>query len=120
MKSGSQIAEFVLNYLNELEGLNMYVHERRIPTVRWATPIGSRVKINFDATFNRHKRELCSGPVVRNEKAEVIFSSTILNVNIPDSNRVAHAIATKGIKMGVSTYLSNRVPPGAEAMAAEE
>ncbi|KAK5845318.1 hypothetical protein PVK06_001489 [Gossypium arboreum] len=60
MKSGSQIAEFVLNYLNELEGLNM------------------------------------------------------------DSNRVAHAIATKGIKMGVSTYLSNRVPPGAEAMAVEE
>ncbi|KAK5839825.1 hypothetical protein PVK06_008665 [Gossypium arboreum] len=83
MKSRTQVGEFVLNYLKELEGLNLLVSERRIPMVRWVAPIGSRVKINFDATFNRHKRESCFGLVVRNEKAEVICSSAILNVNIP-------------------------------------
>lgn len=49
MKSGSQIAEFILNYLKELDGLNMYAPGGRIPTARWAAPVGATVKINFDA-----------------------------------------------------------------------
>ncbi|KAK5774605.1 hypothetical protein PVK06_042461 [Gossypium arboreum] len=38
-------------------------------------------------------------------------------VEVKDSNKVAHAIATEGLKKGDSTYLLSRVPPGAEVVA---
>ncbi|TYH24509.1 hypothetical protein ES288_A03G097800v1, partial [Gossypium darwinii] len=53
-RSGSQVADFVLNYLKELDDLNHFVPKRRLHLVRWEAPVGSRVKINFDAAFNRN------------------------------------------------------------------
>ncbi|KAH1128655.1 hypothetical protein J1N35_000033 [Gossypium stocksii] len=50
---------------------------------KWDVPVGSRVKINFDAAYNRHRKESYSGLVVRNEKAEVICSKSVRNANIP-------------------------------------
>ncbi|XP_016681200.1 uncharacterized protein [Gossypium hirsutum] len=82
MKSGSQIADFVINYLKKLDGLNTHSLVRRIHTNRWAAPNGLRVKLNFDVAFNRQRNNSCSGLVVRNERAEVIYSRTIMHANI--------------------------------------
>ncbi|KAG8475460.1 hypothetical protein CXB51_032227 [Gossypium anomalum] len=83
LKSGSQIANFVINYLKELDGLNTHLLVRRIHTDRWVAPNGLMVRINFDAAFNRQKNESCSGLVVRNERAKVICSRTVMHENIP-------------------------------------
>ncbi|KAG8498570.1 hypothetical protein CXB51_004864 [Gossypium anomalum] len=61
--SGSQIADYVRNFLKELDGLNMDLHARQIFTGRWVAPIGSRIKINFDTAFNKQRKESCSGMV---------------------------------------------------------
>lgn len=90
MRSGSQVADFVTNYLHELDGLTLLLPERRIHTTRQVAPQGLRFKINFDAAFNRQKNESCSGLVVRN--GEVICSKTIINANIL-SGFVAEALA---------------------------
>ncbi|KAK5825154.1 hypothetical protein PVK06_019959 [Gossypium arboreum] len=82
MKLGAQVAYFVINYLKELDRLNKHVPERRVHTARWVAPLGLRFKINFNVAFNKHRNELCSGLVVRNEKVNVIFSKTIMNANI--------------------------------------
>ncbi|XP_040937229.1 uncharacterized protein [Gossypium hirsutum] len=49
---------------------------------QWVALMGSRLKINFDAAFNNHKKELCFGLVIRNEEARVICSKTVMNTNI--------------------------------------
>lgn len=91
-KSGSQVAEFVLNYLKELDKVNVTLPGRVINPNGWTTPNGSIVKINFDATYNMQKKESWSGLVARNDKAEVICSKTILHPHIP-SGFAAEAMA---------------------------
>ncbi|KAK5846015.1 hypothetical protein PVK06_002281 [Gossypium arboreum] len=83
MKLGTQIADFVINYLKDLDGLNTHLLVRRIDTDRWAYPKGFKVKINFDTAFNRQRNESCSRLVVRNEGEEVICSRIVMQVNIP-------------------------------------
>ncbi|KAK5784274.1 hypothetical protein PVK06_038797 [Gossypium arboreum] len=128
--------------------------------------MGSRLKINFDAAFNNHKKELCFGLVIRNEEARVICSKTVMNTNIlfvfaaeavacvqalnlglqlglrevetegdswsvvrklqekmndrSEANKVAHLLASEGIKKGESTYLSSLVPSGVAEVVAED
>ncbi|KAH1090353.1 hypothetical protein J1N35_017610 [Gossypium stocksii] len=65
IKSGSQIADYVIN-LRELDGLNTNLPVRQIHTSRWVALNGLRVKINFDVVFNKHRKESCSGLVALN------------------------------------------------------
>lgn len=48
LKWGSQIADFVINYFKELDGLDTHQLVRRIHTDRWVAPNGLMVRINFD------------------------------------------------------------------------
>ncbi|KAG8485777.1 hypothetical protein CXB51_019141 [Gossypium anomalum] len=66
IKSGSQIADFVSNYLKELDGLHTNLPARRFHMGRWVALNGLRLKINFDAAFNKRRNESCSGLVVLN------------------------------------------------------
>ena len=50
-QTGSQIASFVQAYLKELDDLKSAIPGRRICVDRWSAPIGSRLKVNFDAMF---------------------------------------------------------------------
>ncbi|KAA3469669.1 reverse transcriptase [Gossypium australe] len=92
IKSGSQIAYYVINYLKELDGLNMHLPVRWIHKGRWVASNGLTVKINFDVAFNRQRNESCSGIVVQNERAEGICSRTVMHANIP-SVFAAEAVA---------------------------
>ncbi|KAL1182504.1 hypothetical protein V6Z11_A02G121000 [Gossypium hirsutum] len=83
IKLGSQIADFMSNYLKEQDGLNTNLPVRQFHIGRWVALNGLRLKINFDATFNKKRNESCSELVIRNEKAEVICSKTVMHVNIP-------------------------------------
>ncbi|KAA3477472.1 reverse transcriptase [Gossypium australe] len=69
-KTGTQIEEFVSNYLRELDGVKQPLPDRCAYTNRWEAPERTFWRINFDAAFNRQSRESCSGLVVRNERAE--------------------------------------------------
>ncbi|KAK5818527.1 hypothetical protein PVK06_023468 [Gossypium arboreum] len=82
IKKGAQIAGFVENHLKELDGLRQSVPVERLCVTSSVAPEGSRFKINFDAAINNHRKESCSGLVIRNAKTEVICSKTVINSNI--------------------------------------
>ncbi|KAH1072462.1 hypothetical protein J1N35_024790 [Gossypium stocksii] len=91
--------EKYLGLLNmELDRLKLSVPVERLYVVRWVAPIGRRLKINFDAAYNKHRKESCSG----------------------EANKVAHIIALEGIKRRESAYLVNQVHSGAAEIVAED
>ncbi|KAK5825744.1 hypothetical protein PVK06_020608 [Gossypium arboreum] len=92
VKSGSQMANFVRNYIKELDGLSSSLPVIQFHTSRWVTLMDPWLKINFDAAFNREKKELCSGLVVRDAREKVICSKIDFHDNIP-SAFVAEAMA---------------------------
>ncbi|KAH1106130.1 hypothetical protein J1N35_009898 [Gossypium stocksii] len=74
---------------------------------RWAALVDLRLKVNFDAAFNRHTKESCSGIVICNSKAEVICSKTVMNFNI-SSAFVAEAVAClQALNLGLQLGLKN-------------
>ncbi|KAA3457116.1 reverse transcriptase [Gossypium australe] len=70
-QTGGQIADFITNYLKEIDGSKKLLPARGIQATRWKAPGSTCMRINFDATFNYQNREACSGLVVRNGSAEL-------------------------------------------------
>ncbi|PPR82895.1 hypothetical protein GOBAR_AA37822 [Gossypium barbadense] len=117
---------FVSNYLKELDGLNTNLPARRFHTSRWVAPNGLRIKINFDAAFNKQRNKSCSRLVVRNERAEELNLGLFLGLREVEieidsrlfihreSNKVAHLIAKEGLQKREATYLLNMVTFGTE------
>ncbi|PPS05643.1 hypothetical protein GOBAR_AA15009 [Gossypium barbadense] len=93
--------DFVLNYLKELDGLNLNVPMRSAQTDRWVAPEGLRVKINFDVAFNKQRNESCSGLVARNTRAEVICSKSVLHENIPFAFAAEAIACLQAIQLGL-------------------
>ncbi|KAK5802518.1 hypothetical protein PVK06_030118 [Gossypium arboreum] len=60
-----------------------------------------RLKINFDAAFNKHKKESCSGLVIRNNKAQIIVSKTVMNSNIPSAFAAEAVACLQGLQLGL-------------------
>ncbi|PPR85538.1 hypothetical protein GOBAR_AA35150 [Gossypium barbadense] len=105
MAKCKMIACFVINYLKELDGLNMHLLERRIHTDRWVALLGLRVlNLGLHLRLREVEIEGDSQPVIR--KLE--------------SNKVAHVIASGGIKKRETTYLMHMVPSGVEEVMADD
>ncbi|KAG8475535.1 hypothetical protein CXB51_032303 [Gossypium anomalum] len=51
--------------------------------MRWKTPIGADVKINFDAAFNLNQARSGSGVVARNALGEVLASKIVIHRRVP-------------------------------------
>ncbi|KAA3476684.1 glycine, alanine and asparagine-rich protein-like [Gossypium australe] len=75
--------------------------DRRIHTNRWVAPLGMSLRINFDAAFNRQRNESCSGLVIRNGKAEVMCSKTIINKNISSAFAAEALACYQALDLGV-------------------
>ncbi|KAA3474993.1 reverse transcriptase [Gossypium australe] len=105
IKTGSQIAEFVSNYLRELDGVKQILPDRCAYTNRWEAPAGMFWRINFDAAFNRQINESCSGLVIRNEKAKVLCSKTIFNKNILTAFAAEALACFQAIDLGLQLEL---------------
>ncbi|KAK5832572.1 hypothetical protein PVK06_016374 [Gossypium arboreum] len=102
---GGQIAIFVQNYLNELDGLKSFIPKRRICVDRWNAPVGSRLKVNFDAAFNNHNKESCSRLVIRNSKVEVICSKIEMNSKILSVFVTEVVACLQALKLGLQLGL---------------
>ncbi|KAG8489751.1 hypothetical protein CXB51_017986 [Gossypium anomalum] len=104
-QTGIQITSFVQIYLEELDDLKSAIPERRICVDRWTAPMGSRLKVNFDAAFNNHNKESCSGLVIRNSKAEVICCKTEINLNTPSVFSAEAVACLQALKLGLQLGL---------------
>ncbi|KAH1097766.1 hypothetical protein J1N35_014687 [Gossypium stocksii] len=112
VRSGSQVAEFVLNYLKELDYLKVSLLVERLHMARWDAPVGSRFKINFDAAYKKHRKESYSGLVVKNEKAEVICSKTVRNVNISSVFAAEVIACIQALDLGIHLGLKDVIVEG--------
>ncbi|MBA0803190.1 hypothetical protein Gohar_013431, partial [Gossypium harknessii] len=88
---GKGIAEWICQYLKELEGASV-----RKPTVvkgigEWRPPVVLYVKFNFDATFNQSLNISSLGILVRDHRGEIIVSKTIIH------KRVASPFTAEGL-----------------------
>ncbi|KAH1096750.1 hypothetical protein J1N35_013671 [Gossypium stocksii] len=101
VKSGSQTADFVKNYINELDGLSSCLPVNRLPLSRWATPTDSWLKINFDAAFKKERKESCLGLVVRNTRDEAICSKMVFHENIPSAFATETMACLQAIRLGL-------------------
>ncbi|MBA0761501.1 hypothetical protein Gotri_024140 [Gossypium trilobum] len=104
-KTGSQLVDLVFSYLKELDGLNIHLPGNGLLMGRQTAPTGSTVKINFDTAFNRQRKESCSKLVVRNEKAEVICSRTVMHENIPSIFAIEAMVCLQAIHLGLNLGL---------------
>ncbi|KAA3472099.1 reverse transcriptase [Gossypium australe] len=105
MQTGSQIVDFFVKYMRELDGTKRFLPESSFHRNRWIAPSGSRLKINFDAAFNRQRKESCTGLIVRNGNSEVICSRSIINKNIPSAFAAEALACYQALELGVQLGL---------------
>ncbi|PPS03436.1 hypothetical protein GOBAR_AA17223 [Gossypium barbadense] len=115
--------------MQELDGLKVSLPEKRIYSVRCVAPEGTRLKINFDAAFKKHRRESRSGRSGGGSPSTITRTSPWVegsgnggrfSVGDSESNKVAHVIASEGLIKRETTYLEKRVPSGAVDALAED
>ncbi|XP_052877972.1 uncharacterized protein LOC128284200 [Gossypium arboreum] len=95
---------YVKNSLKELDGVKTNLPARQI-TNRWVAPTGSRVKINFDAAFNKQRNKSCSGMVVGNEKRDVICFKTVFHSSVPSLFAAEALAGFQAIHLGLFLQL---------------
>ncbi|MBA0785183.1 hypothetical protein Gotri_025953 [Gossypium trilobum] len=77
--TGKEIAEWVVRYIRELEGLEDKKITRLKGNEEWNPLLDSFIKINFNASFNQTQARPGSGVVARNSFCEIVASKTILH-----------------------------------------
>ncbi|MBA0729638.1 hypothetical protein Golax_023392, partial [Gossypium laxum] len=94
-----ETANFVRNYLIELDGLKILLPVKSRVEERWKPLESPFVKINFDDAFKKDEHRSCSGIVGRDSKGKVLGSRVVQNVWV-SSVFAAEAIAcAQGLQM---------------------
>ncbi|KAH1074230.1 hypothetical protein J1N35_026558 [Gossypium stocksii] len=83
ISTGKEISDWISRYLCELDEIEQKVHTRSNAPMRWKTPIGADVKINFDAAFELNQARSGSGVVARNALGEVLASKIVIHRRVP-------------------------------------
>ncbi|KAH1072434.1 hypothetical protein J1N35_024762 [Gossypium stocksii] len=94
-----ETADFVRNYLSELDGLKIVLPVKSMVEERWKPSKSPFVKINFDGAFKKDEHRSCSRIVGRGSEGKVLGSRVVQNVWVP-SVFAAEAIAcAQGLQM---------------------
>ncbi|KAH1081859.1 hypothetical protein J1N35_021620 [Gossypium stocksii] len=120
VKTGSQMVDFIKNYIQELDGLSTCLLVSRLHLTRWVALTNPRFKINFDAAFNKEKKESYSGFAPKCFFTRTYPQPLLLKFVSREANKVAHLIAKEGIQKGETTYLQNAVSTGVEEALMED
>ncbi|MBA0846780.1 hypothetical protein Goshw_007215, partial [Gossypium schwendimanii] len=88
-------------YVNELDELNRRLLVRRVVGEQWRPPKVSKVKINFDATFHKQSKKLCSGIMVKDSNGQLLNFKICLNKYIPTAFTVKALVFAQTIQFGL-------------------
>ncbi|KAA3465453.1 Zinc finger, CCHC-type [Gossypium australe] len=75
-RSGRETANFVLNYVKEMDGIKEKTQHISFAVVKWQPPSGQGIKINFDGAFDERNKCAVSGVMARDSSGKVLLSST--------------------------------------------
>ncbi|KAA3465151.1 reverse transcriptase [Gossypium australe] len=142
-RTGKEIADFVRNYVKEIDEAKPKVVKSSKNVKRWKHPPYQTVKINFDGAFDIKEHLSALRVVVRDNEGSVIASKSRLHEKVASAiaaealacreasvfktirfefisrseNTLAHTIATESLKNKKEFYLDWGVPIYAEARA---
>ncbi|KAA3476861.1 reverse transcriptase [Gossypium australe] len=118
-RSSKEIVSFIHGYVKELDATKTTNHSTFTDAVKWKSPSGQTVKINFDGAFDTRSNLSASGVVVRDQYGFVLLASTELHKGVVSpfvaeaiacrrATQVALVINSEEIRQSSSPYLSNR------------
>ncbi|KAG8498913.1 hypothetical protein CXB51_005301 [Gossypium anomalum] len=81
--SSKEIANWVLSYISEMDGVEEQKHTRSPVQAKWRPSLGANVKINFDAAFDVKQARSGSRVVTRNDSREIIALKLTLHRTVP-------------------------------------
>ncbi|MBA0608732.1 hypothetical protein Godav_020919, partial [Gossypium davidsonii] len=80
--TASETMNLFKRYLGEVDGAKEKLVVCKVPLVCWKMPKEHFVKINFDARFCKQNNKSCSRIIIRDDSGLVLWSKTIMHVNI--------------------------------------
>ncbi|PPD99269.1 hypothetical protein GOBAR_DD03702 [Gossypium barbadense] len=92
VSNGTEVANFINNYINEINGLEKRDRNRTGENQRWSYPQESFININFDGAYDKSQNRSASGIVARDSERNILFSCSEIHSNI-SSAFAAEAIA---------------------------
>ncbi|KAA3460000.1 reverse transcriptase [Gossypium australe] len=111
-KSGKEIADFVRNYVKEIDGAKPKAVEVSKTVKKWQHPPFQKVKINFDGGFDVQAHFFASGVVARDNTRSVLVSKSRVHEKV-GSAFVAEALACReAIQLGIDMQEKNIIIEG--------
>ncbi|MBA0780175.1 hypothetical protein Gotri_004314, partial [Gossypium trilobum] len=90
--SGKDIADWVIKYKGELDGLETRKLTRSGGLDLWKRSSETNIKINFDGAFDLQQKKSDSGVMARNSSGKILASKSVLHSAMPSSfTAEAHA-----------------------------
>ncbi|KAG8480574.1 hypothetical protein CXB51_024517 [Gossypium anomalum] len=112
ISTGKDLAMFVNNYINELNGIEKRNLSKPQESIKWSGPPGSIVKINFDSAYDDCKCKLASGIVAKNAERTVLLSYSETHEEVP-SIFSAEALACRRVaQIGIEMQWSEIIIKG--------
>ncbi|KAK5824516.1 hypothetical protein PVK06_019291 [Gossypium arboreum] len=102
-KTGLKVADFVRNYICELDGLRNVLLAKMMERERWKPPENPFVKINFDSAYKKDENRSCSGIVIKDSDGRVLGSRIVLNKNVLLVFEVDALVCVKGFQLGLDS-----------------
>ncbi|KAA3481359.1 reverse transcriptase [Gossypium australe] len=100
-KTGNEVAGFVRNYIQELDGVKTIVVKFPKAVSRWKYPPYQFVKINFDGAYDMKEQFSASGIVARDSEGEVLASKSKIHTNVVSAFAAEALACREAVQLGI-------------------
>lgn len=111
-KSGKEVADFVLQYIWEIDAIEIKKSTCVLVSRKWEHPPTEWVKGNFDAAFSQFSSTAGLGVLIRDSHGQVLVSKSTVHMAVPNVFTAEALVAVKGIKLGLDLVLQKIVIEG--------
>ncbi|KAA3471354.1 reverse transcriptase [Gossypium australe] len=101
VSTGSEIGNFVIRYIAELDGLERKKLTQTEVKPKWRHPPRETIKINFDGAFDVHNHISASGIVIRDPEGAILFSCSEIHKGVPSAFAAEALACRKAVRIGV-------------------
>ncbi|KAA3456600.1 reverse transcriptase [Gossypium australe] len=100
-RTGKEIADFVRNYVKEINGAKPKVVKSSKNVKRWQHPPYQTMKINFDGAFDTKEHLSTPGVVVRDNEGSVLASKSRLHEKVASAFAAEALACREAVRLGI-------------------
>lgn len=104
-RTNIELANFIFQYLQELDGLENDIHTEVMNKQKWEPPPREWAKVNFDGAFDIKDSRSKVGVVIRDSDGVVLVSRSFSSERIPSTFAVEAVASVVAIKIAVEIGL---------------